>query len=244
MSIIAMHLFMMEHKIMLDSQLACLQAKLPNIEDIEVSSDMPTVCVSGNHLHETMTILRDDPELEYEMLSDLCGVDYLHYGVDDWRANAVTNTGFTRAKRLESDRKLSSWPKPRFAVVYHLLSIHHNRRVRIKVYVHENSMNVPSVTSLWPCADWFEREAFDLYGFVFVNHPDLRRLLTDYGFKGHPFRKDFPMEGYVEMIYDGEKGHCVYQPVSIQPRVNIPKVIRKDNRYLSNEGVAKEVSDA
>lgn len=229
---------------MLDQQLTLLQSKLAHIEDVEAASDMPSICVAQDKLIETMKTLRDDPELHFEMLSDLCGVDYLYYGVDDWRGNATTNTGFTRAKRLQHEWHDSPWEKPRFAVVYHLLSIKHNKRVRVKVYLHENSMKVPSVMHLWPSADWFEREAFDLYGFVFTDHPDLRRLLTDYGFKGHPFRKDFPMEGHVEMIYDGEKGRCVYQPVSIHPRVNIPKVIRKDNRYLSDEGIAKESSDA
>jgi NADH-quinone oxidoreductase subunit C len=235
---------MMERKIMLDAQIAQLQSKLTYIEAIEASADMPTLCIAPNHLIETMQILKDDLECQYEMLTDVCGVDYLYYGVDDWRGNAVTSTGFTRAKRLADDRKTSSWEKPRFAVVYHLLSLEFNTRVRIKVYVEQDHMHVPSIISLWPSADWFEREAFDLYGFVFIGHPDLRRLLTDYGFKGHPFRKDFPMEGYEEMIYDGEKGQCAYQPVSIHARVNIPKVIRKDNRYLSSEGVAKEPSNA
>jgi NADH-quinone oxidoreductase subunit C len=235
---------MMERKIMLDDQLALLKSKLEHIQDIETTFDMPSICVTQDKLIETMAILRDDLELHFEMLTDLCGVDYLDYGVDDWRGNAVSNTGFTRAKRLDDDRNDSTWEKPRFAVVYHLLSIKHNRRVRVKVYLHENSMKVPTVIPLWPSAEWFEREAYDLYGFVFKDHPDLRRLLTDYGFKGHPFRKDFPMEGHVEMIYDGEKGRCVYQPVTIHARVNIPKVIRKDNRYLSDEGVAKETSDA
>jgi len=229
---------------MLDEQLALLQSKLKNIQDVETTSDMPTICVAQEYLIETMKTLRDDDELHFEMLSDLCGVDYLYYGVDDWRGNATSNTGFTRAKRLNEDRNDSAWTKPRFAVVYHLLSIEHNCRVRIKVYLHEDNMKVPSVMHLWPAADWFEREAYDLYGFVFTDHPDLRRLLTDYGFKGHPFRKDFPMEGHVEMYYDGEKGRCVYQPVSIHARVNIPKVIRKDNRYLSEAGIAKESSDA
>ncbi len=229
---------------MLDSQMAQLQLKLPYIEAFEPSADMPTLCIAEGQLIETMHILKNDPDLNFEMLIDVCGVDYLHYGVDDWQGHSVTSTGFTRAKKLQDDRKHSCWKKPRFAVVYHLLSLVFNTRIRIKVYVDEPSLQVPSVISLWPCADWFEREAFDLYGVVFTGHPDLRRLLTDYGFKGHPFRKDFPMQGHVEMIYDGEKGQCVYQPVSIHARVNIPKVIRKDNRYLSNEGVSKESSHA
>ena len=122
-----------------------------------------------------------------------------------------------------------------------LLSIEHNQRVRIN-FIQEN-LKVPSIIII-AAADWFEREAYDLFGIVFIDHPDLRRLLTDYGFKGHPFRKDFPLEGHVEMHYDGEKERCVYQPVTINARVNIPKVIRKDNRYLAAEGIPKEPKDA
>lgn len=227
-----------------DDLIALLKEKLAHIEEIEAAEDMPSLCIPQDKLIETMKIIRDDPELHFEMLSDLCGVDYLYYGIDDWRGNACSNTGFTRAKRLRSDRENLKWHKPRFCVVYHLLSIKHNRRVRIKTYLHENNMKVPSVEWLWPSANWFEREAFDLYGFIFTDHPDLRRILTDYGFKGHPFRKDFPMEGHVEIYYDADKERCVFQPVSIVPRVNIPKVIRRDNRYLADKGLAKESSDA
>jgi NADH-quinone oxidoreductase subunit C len=201
---------------------------------------MLTLCLAEADLVKHMTTLRDHPDLHFEMLSDVCGVDYLDYGVDDWRGNSTTAAGYTRAKRLHEARPKSKWDKPRFAVVYHLLSLKHNRRIRVKVYLPEGSLKIPSVIQLWPSADWFEREAYDLYGIEFVGHPDLRRLLTDYGFKGHPFRKDFPLEGHVEMFYDAEKERCVYQPVTIHPRVNIPKVIRDDARYVPETGLPKE----
>lgn len=227
-----------------ESLLSLLKDKLSDIQSTEPTDDMPTLCVEPVHLLDVMSTLKDDMDCLFSVLIDVCGVDYLDYGIDDWRSASVANTGFTRAKQLEADRSKSVWDKPRFAVVYHLLSIEHNQRVRIKVYLDEENLKVPSIMSLWPAADWFEREAYDLFGIVFIDHPDLRRLLTDYGFKGHPFRKDFPLEGHVEMHYDGEKERCVYQPVTINARVNIPKVIRKDNRYLAAEGIPKEPKDA
>ena len=126
------------------------------------------------------------------------------------------------------------WDKPRYGVVYHLLSRAFNQRLRIKVYLEPEPV-IPSVNNIWPSANWYEREAFDLFGVVFDGHPDLRRILTDYGFSGHPFRKDFPLIGEVEMRYDAEKEQCIYEPVSIQERVLVPKVIRQDNRYASTE---------
>lgn len=227
-----------------DEFIALLKSKLDHIEDIEAAEDMPSLCFSREHVVEMMLILRDDPELHFEMLSDLCGVDYLDYGIDDWRGDASTTMGFTRAKTLQHERHSGNWSKPRFATVYHLLSLKYNRRVRVKVYLDIEDLKTPSVMHIWPTADWFEREAYDLYGFIYTDHPDLRRLLTDYGFKGHPFRKDYPMEGKYELYYDADKERCVFQPVTINARVNIPKVIRKDNRYIPNEGVAKESSDA
>jgi NADH-quinone oxidoreductase subunit C len=149
--------------------------------------------------------LRDRPELRFDMLIDVCGVDYQAYGQ-------------------------GAWEGPRFAAVYHLLSLPHNRRLRVRTFAADDDFPViPSVIDLWPCANWFEREAFDLFGIVFEGHPDLRRLLTDYGFVGHPFRKDFPVWGYVEMRYDPEQGRVIYQPVSIEPREIIPRVIREEN---------------
>ena len=170
------------------------------------------------------------------MLMDLCGVDYLNYGQDEWETSSATNTGFSRGgsggrsgERAVEDSQQSV---RRFAVVYHLLSITHNQRLRLKVFCDdEQRPMLDSVIDIWASADWFEREAFDLYGIVFRGHPDLRRLLTDYGFIGHPFRKDFPLIGNVEMRYDAEKGRVVYEPVSIEPRTLVPKTIRDDNRY-------------
>ena len=164
--------------------------------------------VECSQLHRCLQLLHDQPDLCFEQLIDLCGVDYLDYGKDDARANAG-GTG------------------PRFAVVYHLLSVSHNHRLRVVVRLEEESLTVDSVIDIWPVADWFEREAFDLFGIIFIGHPDLRRLLTDYGFVGHPFRKDFPLSGHVEMRYDEEKGRVVYEPVSIEPRVTVPRVIRE-----------------
>ena len=153
-------------------------------------------------------ILRDEPDFKFEQLSDLAGVDYSAYGRE--RPGG------------------GGWQGPRFAVVYHLLSLTHNRRLRLRVRLEEDLPRVDSVVEIWPSADWYEREAFDLFGIVFEGHPDLRRILTDYGFIGHPFRKDFPLSGQVEMRYDPDKGRVVYQPVSIEPRVLVPRVIREE----------------
>jgi NADH-quinone oxidoreductase subunit C len=175
--------------------------------------------------------LRDHEELKFEMLMDLAGVDYLHYGRDDWQTESATRSGFSRAWQAQS-----APPDPdaagRFAVIYNLLSITHNQRLRLKAICPETAEPVlDSVVEIWASANWFEREAFDLYGILFRGHPDLRRILTDYGFIGHPFRKDFPLIGNVEVQYDPERQRVVYQPVSITPRVLVPKVIRHDHRY-------------
>jgi NADH-quinone oxidoreductase subunit C len=168
---------------------------------------------------------------------DVCGVDYLEFGRAEWKTQRATSSGFSRgvARRdVAADAVAPGRPSgtPRFAVVYHLLSIALNHRVRLRVFCPDDSQPmVDSVTGIWASADWFERETFDMYGIMFKGHPDLRRLLTDYGFIGHPFRKDFPLSGNVEVRYDPEKGRVVYQPVSIDPRVLVPKVIRHDNRY-------------
>ena len=162
-----------------------------------------TVVVPAAGLPAAMRTLRDRPELRLEMLVDVCGVDYCAYGD-------------------------GAWDGPRFAAVYHLLSLAHNWRLRVRVFAPDDDFPVvPSVIDVWPAANWFEREAFDLYGIVFDGHPDLRRLLTDYGFVGHPFRKDFPLSGYVEMRYDPEQRRVVYQPVTIEPREITPRVVRE-----------------
>jgi len=179
------------------------------------------------------TTLRDAPDLRFEMLMDLAGVDYLEFRKDQWRTEAATRTGFSRA-RLRQEELVPPAPVggARFAVAYQLLSITHNRRLRLRVRCeNDEEPVVDSVASVWASADWFEREAFDLFGILFRGHPDLRRILTDYGFVGHPFRKDFPLIGTVEARYDPEKRRVIYQPVSIEPRVLVPKVIREDNRY-------------
>jgi NADH-quinone oxidoreductase subunit C len=175
--------------------------------------------------------LRDAPELRFQMLMDLAGVDYLHYGRDDWQTESATRSGFSRA-RLVPEAPPDSQAPGRFAVVYQLLSIANNQRLRLRVRCPDTAEpSVDSVIDVWASANWFEREAFDLFGIVFRGHPDLRRILTDYGFIGHPFRKDFPLSGNVEVQYDPDKQRVVYRPVSIVPRVLVPKVIRRDHRY-------------
>jgi NADH-quinone oxidoreductase subunit C len=164
-----------------------------------------TVVVRADGLVEACTILRDAPGLRFDMLIDLCAVDYSEYGG-------------------------GSWDAARFGAVYHLLSIELNHRVRVRVFAPDEELPVlPSVTGVWPAANWFEREAFDLIGMVFTDHPDLRRLLTDYGFVGHPFRKDFPLSGTVEMRYDPDQQRVIYQPLTIEPREIVPRVIREEH---------------
>jgi NADH-quinone oxidoreductase subunit C len=176
--------------------------------------------------------LRDTQELKFEMLMDLAGVDYLHFGRDDWETQSATRSGFSRARQAQQSAPPAPDAGGRFAVIYNLLSITHNQRLRLKAVCLDTAEPVlDSVVDIWASANWFEREAFDLYGILFRGHPDLRRILTDYGFIGHPFRKDFPLIGNVEVQYDPERQRVVYQPVSITPRVLVPKVIRHDHRY-------------
>jgi NADH-quinone oxidoreductase subunit C len=208
-----------------------------SLQNVTLAVGEVTVEVASGDLLAVATALRDETEFAFEILIDLCGVDYAGYGKDEWSTEASTTTGFSRGVEARTEGRLTavmddlvaekSWAARRFAVVYHLLSLSHNRRLRLRVYAAEDALPVvPSVTTVWNCADWYEREAFDLFGILFDGHPDLRRLLTDYGFIGHPFRKDFPLSGNVEVIYDAEKKRVVYQPVSIEPRVLVPKVIR------------------
>ncbi|MFK8011348.1 MAG: NADH-quinone oxidoreductase subunit C [Marinicellaceae bacterium] len=186
--------------------------------------------------------LRDDAQFSFEQLIDLCGIDYLSYGEAEWQTEGVSSTGFSRGIKAKGPGRFS-WEERetelmerRFAVVIHLLSIEHNVRLRVKCYAPDTGiLAVPTLTEIWSVADWFEREAFDLFGIIFIGHPDLRRILTDYGFVGHPFRKDFPLIGNVEVRYDEEKGRVVYEPVSIEPRVTVPKTIRKDARYAESQ---------
>ena len=173
------------------------------LESVTVALGEVTVVVPVLRLGSAMRALRDRPELRFESLIDLCGVDYSTYGDGAWTGR-------------------------RFAVVCHLLSLSHNHRLRVRVFATDDDFPVvPSIVDVWPSANWFEREAFDLYGIVFDGHPDLRRLLTDYGFVGHPFRKDFPLSGYVEMRYDPEQKRVIYQPVTIEPQEITPRIIRE-----------------
>jgi len=199
--------------------------------------------------------LRDDAALKFEQLIDVCGVDYSEYGSVEWATESTTSTGFSRGVepatgarlRFGDDIKPTDSGRPRFAAVYHLMSVTHNHRLRVRVFCKNDAVPVvPSVIELWPSANWFEREAFDLYGIIFEGHPDLRRILTDYGFVGHPFRKDFPLVGHVEMKYDEEQKRVVYQPVSIEPRVLVPRVIRDDGRFdeAVEEGLKEGMDDA
>ena len=176
--------------------------------------------------------VRDAEDLKFEMLMDLAGVDYLHHGRDDWQTESATRSGFSRARQAQSAAAPDPAAPGRFAVIYNLLSISHNQRLRLKAICPDTAEPVlDSVVDIWASANWFEREAFDLFGILFRGHPDLRRILTDYGFSGHPFRQDFPLIGTVEVQYDPERQRVVYQPVSITPRVLVPKVIRHDHRY-------------
>ena len=219
---------------------AQIEAKLGDkVERLPTSTGELGYTVSPEALLAVARTLRDDAELKFEMLLDVCGVDYKTYGADEWQTNSATETGFSRGTLragvqapAEDVVPVTYTAAARFAVVYHLLSITHNSRLRLKVFcANDERPIVDSVYEVWASCDWFEREAFDLYGILFRGHPDLRRLLTDYGFIGHPFRKDFPLVGNVEMRYDVEKGRVVYEPVTIEPRTLVPRVIRDDSRY-------------
>lgn len=190
---------------------ACLQNVLGNaLVQITERLDELTLIIKPQAYVSAMTTLRDHPDCRFEQLIDLCGMDYSAYG-----DGAGFNQGGEGA---------------RYAVVVHLLSVSNNQRVRVRVFCPDDDMPlVASMVDIWPGANWFEREAFDLYGIVFEGHPDLRRILTDYGFIGHPFRKDFPLSGNVEMRYDPTQQRVIYQPVSIEPRETVPRIVRDDS---------------
>jgi NADH-quinone oxidoreductase subunit C len=208
---------------------------------LEIAPAEVTMIVPAANLTAVTEALRDERALRFEQLIDVCGVDYAAYGKSEWETAEASSTGFGRG--VDRDLELDADDPERFAVVYHLLSLTHNRRLRLRVYAGGDHPMVDSVVGIWPVADWFEREAFDLFGILFNGHPDLRRLLTDYGFVGHPFRKDFPLSGQVEMRYDPELGRVVYEPVEIDSRVLVPRVIRDDSRYLT-EAEARAQSGA
>lgn len=206
-----------------------------SIESTQIAYGELTVAVKAANLHALCLALRDQAAFDFKVLVDVTAVDYLHYGLDDWATQSTTETGFGRGVLPGWEREIESpAQKPyRFSVVYHLLSLSNNQRIRLHVHLpHDVDLIVDSVIDIWPAADWFEREVFDLFGILFRGHPDLRRILTDYGFVGHPFRKDFPLIGKVEARYDYALKRVVYEPVSITLRVLEPKVIRHDNRYL------------
>jgi NADH-quinone oxidoreductase subunit C len=292
---------------MLSPRYEALHAKIAGHFGARLARSSTNVCdlgyvVEPDDLIEVCEALRDEPDFKFEMLMDVCGVDYLGYGRDEWHTHEASGTGFSRgvdrppagiAPALPAMASAPSntgpggpgtapagavpagatapsgvsghllqtgaipgeaavpslraeeaefQPPRRFAVAYQLMSITHNHRLRLKAFCADDSRPIiDSVCGVWASADWFEREAFDLFGILFRGHPDLRRLLTDYGFIGHPFRKDFPLIGKVEMRYDPAKGRVVYEPVSIEPRTLVPKVIRDDHRY---EPLLKDSGDA
>ncbi len=218
--------------------LTSLQDRFADL-DGKVDCGQLTVEIPSEQILDIFMVLRD--EFAFEQLMDLCGVDYGAYGETEWAT--TPSEGFSRGVAERSiGRKgpaVGHLPETivagrgRFAVVYHLLSITRNLRLRVRIFAPDDEMPVvDSICALWAAANWYEREAFDLFGILFEGHPDLRRILTDYGFIGHPFRKDFPLSGHVEMRYDAERGRVVYEPVSIEPRVLVPRVIRQDHRYL------------
>ena len=200
--------------------------------DCELLNGEITLHVAAESILSVCEQLRD--RFGFELLIDVCGVDYSQYGGTGWETKGASENGFSRA--VDGAGNMQPVEEGfRFAVVYHLLSIQHNQRLRLKVRLDADQPIVDSVTSIWNGANWFEREAFDLFGILFNGHADLRRILTDYGFIGHPFRKDFPLIGNVEMRYDPEKKRVVYEPVSIEERILVPRVIRDDNRYSGNK---------
>lgn len=218
---------------------------------IEAKYEEVTIVINAEDMQQTFLRLQNESSFKFDQLVDLAGVDYLEFGTDEWNTESATSSGFSRGVEkasfgrftFDDAKQGAKMDGPRYAVVYHLLSVVNNQRLRVKIYCEDNDMPIlPSVTSLWSCANWYEREAFDLYGIVFESHPDLRRILTDYGFTGHPFRKDFPLIGNVEVRYDPEQKRVIYQPVSIEPRINVPKVIRDDHRF-ENGQVADKIED-
>jgi len=216
------------------NSLQTLQSELQErFSDIPFKADIAckelTIEVPAAQIVNVCQALRN--RFDFSQLMDLCGVDYAQYGQADWETKAASSTGFSRGVSKGIFQEAEE--KPRFAVVYHLLSIKNNQRLRVRSFAEGEPPCINSVIDIWSSANWYEREAFDLFGILFKGHPDLRRILTDYGFIGHPFRKDFPLSGNVEMRYDPEKKRVIYEPVSVEPRTLVPRVIRHDNRYVN-----------
>ena len=206
---------------------ASLGAKLEK-QDIAFG-ELTVETLAENYL-EVAQFLKDDETCGFEQMIDLCGVDYLTYGQAEWDTGGSSFTrGVKREFSFDADESTETpeYDGKRYAVVIHLLSVEHNQRIRLKVYCEDNEFpRVDTITEIWASANWYEREAFDLFGILFNEHPDLRRILTDYGFIGHPFRKDFPLIGQLEMRYDEEQKRVIYEPVSIEPRILVPRIIR------------------
>ncbi|PYG02653.1 NADH dehydrogenase subunit C [Thioalkalivibrio sp. ALE21] len=231
-----------------------LRAKLgERLDGVRVVNGEATIEVPVDAWREIAETLRDDEDFGFDILIDLCGVDYLEYGQTEWATDDASSEGFSRGVQSATSGRFtfddapgeSCWDGPRFAVVVHLLSVQNNRRLRMRAWLPDDEFpELESLVDVWASANWFEREAFDLFGILFSGHPDLRRILTDYGFVGHPFRKDFPLIGHVEMRYDTEQARVVYQPVTIEPRVLVPKVIRDDHRYTDGDAPAEGADHA
>jgi len=215
----------------MDALKLCLQQHCPTCQ-IEEGEQL-SIIIRKEDVLSIADLLKTHHDFKMDMLLDLCVVDYLHYGLSEWDIQNATEHGYGRAQ-AEPMGSSSTWNGPRFVVVCHLLSLVNKIRLRLKVYL-DDSLVMPSLVNIWPSSNWYEREAYDLFGIRFENHPDLRRILTDYGFIGFPFRKDFPLVGHVEMRYDGLSEKCIYEPVSIENRVGVPKVIREDHRYINTE---------
>ena len=198
-----------------------------------------TLEINRDKILSVMRVLKEADQFLFTQLTDISVVDYLTYGQADWQTNKASSQGFSRAVNQSATMDTSASER-RFAVVYQLLSVTYNVRLRVKVYLESDLPRLNTVSEIWPVADWYERESFDLFGILFEDHPDLRRLLTDYGFIGHPFRKDFPLEGYVEVRYDPEKGRVVNEPVSIEPRTLVPRVIRQDDWVHSSKPLSEQ----
>ena len=206
-----------------------------SVIECHVHAGQATVKIDDGSLQTVCLALRDEENFAFRQLVDVCGVDYLDYGRADWgTSETATSEGFSRGVERREDRQ-EDIDFSRYVVVYHLLSHTHNQRLRVKTEAPGDPPCVDSVVDIWNSANWFEREAFDLYGILFDGHPDLRRILTDYGFIGYPFRKDFPLIGEVEVRYDPEKRRVVYESVSIEPRTLVPRVIRQDERYAGED---------
>ena len=203
--------------------------------ELEESIDILTIKIHKDSLLNVMSTLKNNKELDFIQLTDICAVDYFTYGETEWGTKEATSTGYSRGIKPSSHGRIKFEHKKtknnmdnRFCVVYHLLSISNNSRIRVKIYLSDEPPIIKSLTSLWTAANWYEREAFDLFGILFEEHPDLRRLLTDYGFIGHPFRKDFPLTGNIQIRYDPTLKRIIQEPVDIVPRVLVPKVIREE----------------